>query len=236
MKYDDASWHSEGDFPDDLPPEAAATHAGMFLAWALLSGAGSGLHTDGSPAPIEKLRNRSVTPGAYYINECDGQFTGDELNNEGNAFAAEYYTLETGQFLRDYEEALGAELPTLYHIADSWQNFDKLKPVLDRRFQNWRIASSKQSNHVKSGTNMAFPAAVTNLEPSRASAKPSRASAQKWMWGAALSMVCAVLCLMGFTRIPFGVNLLVALPALLIGLFCMRKVVRIAEAEQQRRG
>ena len=33
MKYDDASWHYEGAYPADLPPEAGATHIGMFLAW-----------------------------------------------------------------------------------------------------------------------------------------------------------------------------------------------------------
>jgi hypothetical protein len=38
MKYDDASWHCAGDFPKDLPEAAGATHTGMFLAWALLSG------------------------------------------------------------------------------------------------------------------------------------------------------------------------------------------------------
>ncbi|MGN6118448.1 MAG: DUF7832 domain-containing protein, partial [Rhodanobacter sp.] len=38
MKYDDASWHYGGDFPKDLPDEAGATHTGMFVAWALLSG------------------------------------------------------------------------------------------------------------------------------------------------------------------------------------------------------
>ena len=37
MKYDDWSRHGGGNFPADLPPEAGATHAGMFLAWALLA-------------------------------------------------------------------------------------------------------------------------------------------------------------------------------------------------------
>jgi hypothetical protein len=36
MKYDDASWHFGGEFPKDLPEEAAATHTGMFVAWAFL--------------------------------------------------------------------------------------------------------------------------------------------------------------------------------------------------------
>lgn len=35
MKYDDSTWHTDGDFPADLPPEAGATHIGMFMAWAL---------------------------------------------------------------------------------------------------------------------------------------------------------------------------------------------------------
>ena len=37
MKYDDAGWHVGGDFPDDLPPEAGATHIGMFAAWCMLT-------------------------------------------------------------------------------------------------------------------------------------------------------------------------------------------------------
>ena len=39
MKYEDASWHSGADdFPKDLTAQAAGTHSGMFLAWALLGG------------------------------------------------------------------------------------------------------------------------------------------------------------------------------------------------------
>ena len=34
-KYDDASWHYEGDYPEDLPTANAATHIGMFLAGVL---------------------------------------------------------------------------------------------------------------------------------------------------------------------------------------------------------
>lgn len=49
MKYDDASWHYGGEFPDDLPPTAGATHNTLeapnamcastpqaFLHWALV--------------------------------------------------------------------------------------------------------------------------------------------------------------------------------------------------------
>jgi hypothetical protein len=137
MNYDDASWHYGGDFPRDLPQETEATHIGMFLAWALLSGWGGEIH---APEALQKLRSRSVTPGAFFMSECDGKLTAEDLNDEGNAFAFEYYPPETGQFVTDYDAALGGALPDLYHVADSWVNFDKIKLVLDRRFQEWKEA------------------------------------------------------------------------------------------------
>lgn len=66
MKYDDASWHSGGDFPKDLPASAGATHIGMYAAWALQSGLAGELHTDELPGNIEKLARRSLTPGAFF--------------------------------------------------------------------------------------------------------------------------------------------------------------------------
>ena len=137
MKYDDASWHFGGDFPRDLPQEAGATHIGMFLAWALLSGLGGEIH---APEALQELLSRSVTPGAFFMSECDGKLTSEDLNDEGNAFASEYYPPETGQFVTDYDASLGGALPDLYHVADSWENFDQIKLLLDRRFQEWKKA------------------------------------------------------------------------------------------------
>jgi hypothetical protein len=34
-KYDDASWHYGGDFPEGLPQKNGATHTGMFLNWCI---------------------------------------------------------------------------------------------------------------------------------------------------------------------------------------------------------
>jgi hypothetical protein len=33
-------------------------------------------------------------------------------------------------------------VPSVYHIADTWANFDLLKPVFDDRFAAWRSAGS----------------------------------------------------------------------------------------------
>jgi hypothetical protein len=142
MKYDDASWHSGGEFPAELPAEAGATHIGMFVAWALLAGLAGELVTDDLPEAVAPLKARSVTPGALVLSAFDGKFTDEELNPEGNSFAEFYYDSDAAQYLDDYADALSAGTPDgphgLYYIADTWANFDRLKPVLDRRFAEWR--------------------------------------------------------------------------------------------------
>jgi len=138
MKYDDASWHSGGKFPKDLPREAGATHTGMFVAWALLTGLAGEVYTTDFPDEIPKLRSRSWTPGRFFLEMCDGKFTDDDLNEEGNAFAQSYFDFKKGSYLRDYEATLGRDVSELYYVKDSWENFDRLKPILDRRFADWK--------------------------------------------------------------------------------------------------
>lgn len=139
MKYDDASWHYGADnFPKDLPEEAGATHTGMFAAWAFLSGLAGPLHIEDFPEDIPKLTNRSVTPAAFFLEACDGKFTDEDLNEEGNRFASDYFDFEKGKYLADYESVLGEAGRDLYYVADSWGNFERLKPVLDSRFAEWR--------------------------------------------------------------------------------------------------
>jgi hypothetical protein len=45
---------------------------------------------------------------------------------------------EHGSYVKDYDRVLAKGLPSLYHVADRWDNFDKLRPVLDKRFEEWR--------------------------------------------------------------------------------------------------
>lgn len=135
MKYDDASWHYGGDFPKDLPNEAGATHIGMFVAWALLSRLASSVHTEEFPEELDLLQRRQITPGQFFLRNCDGKFTDEDLDPIGNEFVRAYF--ETNRYLLDYEEVLGSDLPSLYHVEDSWENYDRLCPRLDQRFAAW---------------------------------------------------------------------------------------------------
>ncbi|WP_085307194.1 hypothetical protein [Planktotalea arctica] len=135
MKYDDASWHYGGDFPAELEQVAGATHIGMFVAWALLSGLGGKMHTQVFPDSIPKLSQRRSSPAQIFIEACDEKFVDEDLNDEGNAFASRYY--EKG-FSDDYFNILVLDLPSVYHVEDTWDNFDLLKPILDARLAEWR--------------------------------------------------------------------------------------------------
>jgi hypothetical protein len=135
-KYDDASWHADGEFPEDLNDEAGATHIGMFFAWAALSG----LASDEVRDELQPLQERATTPGQYLLNVCDGKLDDSMLTPTGNAFAAKYYP---DDYMSDYTTPDFGDVPSIYHVEDSWTTFDQLSPLLDRRFREWQNPLAK---------------------------------------------------------------------------------------------
>ena len=150
MKYDDASWHHGGNFPADLPREAGATHIAMFVAWAVLNGLAGHLHKDDFVDDLKRLENKAVTPGAWFIAVCDGKFTDEDLNEDGNSFAEAYYAdhsgLHTvrGSYIADYEDVF-PEFEVLYEVPDVWETYSKLKPVIQARYDAWRKKRDRKS-------------------------------------------------------------------------------------------
>ena len=125
-----------------MPEEAGATHSGIFFAWALFAGLGGEPHVADTLEAIERRQRREVTPGLFFLEQCDGKLTDEDFNDEGNAFAQAYFDFTNGTYLDDYHTALGADLPSLYHVADSWESFDTMAAVLDQRLFEWRKARS----------------------------------------------------------------------------------------------
>ena len=143
MKYDDASWHYGGNFPDGLPENAGATHIGMFLSWAALNGLAGDLHVEDFSDDLGRLRGRTITPAAWFISVCDEKLTDEDLNEEGNQFAQAYYAGENGlhliegSYLLDLSDAFSAS-ETLYHVPDTWATYDILEPIIRSRYDAWR--------------------------------------------------------------------------------------------------
>ncbi|QNH78114.1 hypothetical protein GGD92_07585 [Pseudomonas protegens] len=145
MKYDDASWHYGGDFPADLPTSAGATHIGLFLAWMLINGFASEELVDDAAEEITQVRSRDLDGRAFLLQILDEKLSEADFNDEGNAFALAYYQgQDNSRFYCDYEKTLAPEPGTIYRVENSWSNYDRLAPVLDRRLATWRATGRPQ--------------------------------------------------------------------------------------------
>ena len=148
MKYDDASWHVSEDDSGEVNPFAGATHIGMFLAWAASRNLLGALHTEEFPTDLEQLRSRSFTPGAWFMENCDGKFTNEDLNEEGNFFAQSYYesTKEgmTPAYFQDYADTFRDLDIEMYQVPDTWETFDRIAPVIDSNFNEWKKKTGKK--------------------------------------------------------------------------------------------
>ena len=150
-KYDDASWHYEGDYPSDLTEIHASTHIGMFVQWCIENDLISTFLQQEFPHGIEQVKSNTLTGAAFLHHHCDGKFTDEDLNALGNAFAADYYNEsdfgeDVANYIDDYldvfdenAENKGWVYETLYHIEDTPANYQLLKPVIDERFQQWKL-------------------------------------------------------------------------------------------------
>ncbi len=142
MAIDRMDWHYGGNFPADLPNACGGTHIGMFLAWIILHDLIGADHRDDSVAELEAVRARRMSGRDFLVGQCDEKFWAADLNEEGQAFTASYYSGEHaktyGSYLEDYEKILTANLPSTYHVQDIWENYDRLAPAIDQAYGRWK--------------------------------------------------------------------------------------------------
>lgn len=136
MAYDKAKFHYDGDFPKDLAPENGGTHIGMFLAWAIHRGLVSEELEEDAAGDVESIRERKLTGRALLWNHLDQGLCEDDLSDEGNAFAESYYVSNT--YLKEYEKLFAKRYPTCYHVEDTWENFDLVATMIDKRYKKWK--------------------------------------------------------------------------------------------------
>jgi hypothetical protein len=141
MAHDRADWHYGGNFPVGLPKEAGGTHIGMYLAWAITRGLEGEVHRGESVDSLEAVRSHRMTGREFLFSECDEKLWEEDLNDIANEFTSAYYQTKDGaSYFDDYAETLALDVPSVYHVADSWENFERIAQVLDRRFAEWKAA------------------------------------------------------------------------------------------------
>jgi hypothetical protein len=146
MSYDRAD-HDYSSEDDPLPKGHAATHIGIFLAWAASHDLINDFHEQHSRESLAKLRRREITGRQFFEAVCKEQFAEKDLNVEGNAFASHYYRSEAGErgaYFADYKKTLAARLPSFWHVADTWENYEKMAALISRRFEEWKNPPRKR--------------------------------------------------------------------------------------------
>ncbi|MEM7550517.1 MAG: hypothetical protein AAF363_12620 [Bacteroidota bacterium] len=133
--YDNAKNHFLGNFPEMLPIEQAYVHIGMYLGWVIDNELYSEFFEDEADIQIYRFQNRQL--GCTILSELWDGYLGYELfSKEGNMFT--YYYYGGGIYKKDYENTLVKNLPSLYHVKDSWENFDSLSSQITTRFEDWK--------------------------------------------------------------------------------------------------
>ena len=140
--YDKAKYHYGGDWSAGLPDEQAFVHTGLYLGWIIDRELHSPLMAEDEEL-IARFRARQIT-GPEVYEAWDGCLVDDMLSDEGNAFSQHYFDFARGRFLSDYEELLVDGRPSLYHVPNTWENYDRLKERIDRRYADWKQRSPRQ--------------------------------------------------------------------------------------------
>ncbi|MCL2157314.1 MAG: hypothetical protein FWH54_04745 [Methanobrevibacter sp.] len=157
VKYDDASWHYGGDFPKDLTEENAATHIGMFLVWCINNDLISDELKEISKKDIDDVKSRKMTGSEFLFKICDEKFIDCDLSEFGQKFTNDYYEDSRSKFARKFGEYIrdladifnekaeknGFEYETLYHVENTWENYDLIAKKLDERFVQWKNFKKK---------------------------------------------------------------------------------------------
>lgn len=144
VAYDKAKWHYGGDFPRWTPKRRAFVHTGFFLVWLVDRRMVSDLLATESAKRVAAIRARRGRPSDLYV-EWDGVLASEMLNDLGNAFARDYYEL---RFLEDYASVFADAAP--YGVRGSWQEYERLAPLLDERFDEWRSEHGQHAHEDES--------------------------------------------------------------------------------------
>jgi hypothetical protein len=140
--FDKAKYHYGGDFPSDIGVFQAYVPTGLFVCWLINNIFFDKDMKQEFNSEITLLKERNISPSTFYHDYLDGVFSSEGFTMEAINFANFYFDFEQGTYLNDYAKTLDPndKLQTLYHIADTWENYDKLKLIIDTRFNQWKLS------------------------------------------------------------------------------------------------
>lgn len=133
MKYDDAGWHYNDKFPKESPREYSGTHIALLLKWCFLKGWAGALHLDENPDDVENVKIGKKSAIEFFFQWCDGKFTNEDLNKDGNAFISVYYG-KGGAYLNDYGSNFG---DLLFVAPEAAHDFARYSSMVEERYREF---------------------------------------------------------------------------------------------------
>ncbi len=141
--FDKAKWHINKDFPKDLDHYQSYVYSGLFVWWLVDNGfLKPKLQTD-LRQQIISFKHRKMAPAKFYEEYLDGVFSSDGFILDAVNFSKSYFDVNNGQYVRDYLKILDPkdEFPSVFHVKDTWENYDRLKDVITRRHDEWKMST-----------------------------------------------------------------------------------------------
>lgn len=135
--YDKAKYHSETVHKYGLPEEHDSNHTVVFLRWLVEHQMMSNFFGETGNDILRKFQAGEITIHDLY-QWWDGCLVDDMLSEEGNAFAMHYFDFQSGQYIPDYIVTLQGRLPSEFHVEYSEDNYQKMREVIDRRYDEWK--------------------------------------------------------------------------------------------------
>ncbi len=138
MIFDNLTWHAKTeDYPPEVPHENGATHIGVFLAWAVKNNLQHENFSSKYDDLLQQIRNQEITGRDFFLKVCNEEFGEKCLNEEGQQFAQSYYA--SHKYITDYAKLVtAADIPSIYHVNDSWKLYALIEPKIDKRFSHWK--------------------------------------------------------------------------------------------------
>jgi len=147
MAYDKADWHLTDDFPHELKEEQIYVHTGFFIGWLIDNNLISEDFEEVNYDYLKQFTQRQISgPKLYEFG--GGVFSADDVNDEGRLFSNYYY--EPNTFFNDYRDTFSKGnffkkgLTSAYHVQDTWENYNRLSKVLDKRFAEWNKLTAQE--------------------------------------------------------------------------------------------
>ncbi len=133
--YDNAKNHFLGRFPKTLPIEQAYVHIGIYLGWIIDNNLYSEYFEEEADIQIYRFKKREIS--CTILSEIWDGYLGYELfSEEGNLFT--YYYYGGGLYHKDYQTLLAPDLPSIYHVKDDWDTYEKMGWKISGRYEEWK--------------------------------------------------------------------------------------------------